>query len=246
MSETYKQAPRLIHRGSKFRNQSPNFYQLPQNLMSTIFYALNGKCGNQIKLMCVLIGTAGNGSFRVSQRWMMEQTGMDESGYKKARKALIERGWLELKNGCLYVNFNEIWNQRYQGEFGTQPSSLSGEASDPDETPSGGDAWASGIPSDMKAPASDEWWGDMTSGPDNTPGCVNPTRDTSCGTGDASDPGRGVLTTPIINNNIEEHKGYNKKPLPPQAAVGRHEEGVSGREPGRWKKMLTYDFLDDE
>ncbi|MBQ8506941.1 MAG: hypothetical protein IJ466_05890 [Clostridia bacterium] len=242
MSETYKQAPRLIHRGSKFRNQSPNFYQLPQNLMSTIFYELNGKCGNQIKLMCVLIGTAGNGSFRVSQRWMMEQTGMDESGYKRARKALIDRKWISLENGCLYVNFDEIWNQRYQAPPDAIASGFDGEASDPDETPSGGDAWASGIPTGMKAPASDMGWSDETPGPDNTPGCIRSTRDASCGTGDASDPSRGAMTTPIINNNIEEHKGYNTKVLPPHAAVGRHE----GREPERRKKMLSYDFLDDE
>ena len=70
--------------------------------------------------------------------------------------------------------------------------------------------------------------------------------DASCGNGDASDPSRGATITPIIYNNIEEHKGYNTKSLPPHAAVGRHEEGVSGREPERRKKMLTYDFLNDE
>ena len=137
MSETYKQAPRLIHRGKKMENTQEYFYQLPQNLMSKIFYELDGKHGNQIKLMCVLIGTAGDGTFRVSRRWMMEQTGMDESGYTRARKALIDRGWLTLKDGILYVNFDAIRN----GTHDVQASELH-------------DA-----PSDMKAPPSDDGWG---------------------------------------------------------------------------------------
>ena len=70
--------------------------------------------------------------------------------------------------------------------------------------------------------------------------------DTSCRNGDASDPSRGAVTTPIIYNNIEGYRGYNTKFLPPHAAVGRHEEGTSGKEPERQKKMLSYDFLDDE
>ena len=239
MSETYKQAPRLIHRGNKFQNQGRFFYQLPQSLMSNIFYELSGKHGNQIKLMCVLIGTAGDGSFRVSQRWIMEQTGMDEIGYKRARKALADRGWITLENGCIYVNFDAIWNRQHE-------AFPDAEASDSDETPSGGDAWASGIPTDMSAPASDTGWGDEMPGPDNTPGRMKSNRDASCGTGDASEPIRGATITPIIYNNIEEYRGYNTKSLPPRAAVGWHEEGVSGREPERQKKMLSYDFLNDE
>ena len=239
MSETYKQAPRLIHRGKKFQNQGRFFYQLPQSLMSNIFYELSGKHGNQIKLMCVLIGTAGDGSFRVSQRWIMEQTGMDESGYKRARKALADRGWITLDNGCIYVNFDAIWERQHDAFPDAEASGL-------DETPSGDDARASGIPTDMSAPASDTGWGDEMPGHDDTPGRMKSNRDAACGTGDASDPGRGAVITPIIYNNKEEYRGYNTKSLPPRAAVGRHEEGVSGREPERQKKMLTYDFLDDE
>jgi len=253
MSETYKQAPRLIHRGNKFQNQGRFFYQLPQSLMSNIFYELSGKHGNQIKLMCVLIGTAGDGSFRVSQRWIMEQTGMDESGYKRARKALADRGWITLDNGCIYVNFDAIWERQHD-------AFPDAEASESDEIPSGGDALASGldeapsvddagasdIPSGMNAPASDAGWGDEMPGPDNTPGRMKSNRDASCGTGYASDPSRGAVTTPIIYNNKEEYRGYNTKSLPPHAAVGWHEDGISGREPERQKKMLSYDFLDDE
>lgn len=137
MSEAYKQAPRLIHRGKKMNNTYEYFYQLPQNLMRKIFYELDGKHGNQIKLMCVLIGTAGDGTFRVSRRWMMEQTGMDESGYTRARTALIKRGWLTLQDGILYVNFDAI-------RSGTHDAQAS-ESAD--------------APLDVKAPSSDDGWG---------------------------------------------------------------------------------------
>lgn len=82
--------------------------------------------------------------------------------------------------------------------------------------------------------------------PEHIPHSVKSAIDTSCRNGDASDPSRGATITPIIYNNIEEHKGNNTKSLPPRAAVGWHEEGLSGREPERQKKMLSYDFLNDE
>lgn len=110
MSENYRQAPRLIHQGKKFVNHSNVFWSLPQVLMSNIFAELNGKCGNQIKLMCLLIGTLGDGSFRVSEKWVMEQTGMDETGYKRARAELVKRGWLIHRDGTLCVDFNRIWS----------------------------------------------------------------------------------------------------------------------------------------
>ena len=109
MSDNYRQAPRLIHRGKKFVNPTDRFWQLPQVLMSNIFNELNGKSGNQIKLMCLLIGTAGDGNFRVSTKWVLEQTGMDETGYKRARKELIKRGWLIHEDGKLTVDFDKIW-----------------------------------------------------------------------------------------------------------------------------------------
>lgn len=73
--------------------------------MDSVFNQLNGKQGNQIKLMSVLLGTAGDGSFAVSEKWICDRTGMDQSNYSRARKALIDRGWLRLENGKLYVNF---------------------------------------------------------------------------------------------------------------------------------------------
>jgi hypothetical protein len=68
---------------------------------------------------------------------MTEQTGMDESGYTRARKDLIDRGWLTLKDGILYVKFDAIRN-------GTHDAQAS-ESHD--------------VPSDVKAPSSDDGWG---------------------------------------------------------------------------------------
>lgn len=103
---TFRQAPRLFHIGSKDKK---DFYLLPKNLMDSVFNQLSGKQGNQIKLMSVLLGTAGDGSFAVSEKWICDRTGMDQSNYSRARKALIDRGWLRLENGKLYVNFNEFY-----------------------------------------------------------------------------------------------------------------------------------------
>ena len=103
-----KQAPKLYHTGKK---HDTIFYQLPQDLMDIIFTKIDGKSGNQIKLMCVLLGTQGNGSFGVSEKWICDRTGMTQQTYSKARKALIEKGWLKLEDGKLFVLISDIYAQ---------------------------------------------------------------------------------------------------------------------------------------
>lgn len=103
-----KQAPKLYHTGKK---HDTIFYQLPQDLMDIIFTKIDGKSGNQIKLMCVLLGTQGNGSFGVSEKWICDRTGMTQQTYNKARKALIEKGWLKLEDGKLFVLISDIYAQ---------------------------------------------------------------------------------------------------------------------------------------
>ena len=102
----FRKAPRLYHNGKK---ENKDFYLLPKKLMDPIFNQLNGKQGNQIKLMSVLLGTAGDGSFAVSEKWICDRTGMDQSNYSRARTALIDRGWLKLEDGNLYVDFSAIY-----------------------------------------------------------------------------------------------------------------------------------------
>lgn len=97
----YKQAPKLYHNKTSFNDK--NYYNLPQGLMDRVFNELDGKCGNQIKLIITLLGTLGDGTFGVSEAWICERTGMVQQTYSTARKALMERGWVYLEDGNLYV-----------------------------------------------------------------------------------------------------------------------------------------------
>ena len=45
-----QQAPRLIHQGKKFEKKTI-FYQTPQDLVDIILNNLEGKAGNQMKIM---------------------------------------------------------------------------------------------------------------------------------------------------------------------------------------------------
>lgn len=97
----YRQAPKLYHDKSNYNSEC--YYNLPQELMDCVFTQLDGKCGNQIKLMVVLLGTLGNGTFGVSEKWVCERTGMVQQTYNTARKALVERGWIYLEDGMMFV-----------------------------------------------------------------------------------------------------------------------------------------------
>lgn len=126
---TIQQAPQLNHKGKKMENNVP-FYQLPQDIMDIIFNKLDGKNGNQMKIMIVLLGTVGDGSFRVSEKWICERTGMVQQSYNRARKALVERGWLQVEDGHIYLLLDEI---RAQGTT-SHCVSTSGTTSDPSKT----------------------------------------------------------------------------------------------------------------
>ena len=97
----YRQAPKLYH--NKTTYNSDNYYNLPQELMDCVFSQIDGKSGNQIKLIIVLLGTLGNGTFGVSEKWICDRTGMVQQTYSKARQALIERGWVYVEDGMIFV-----------------------------------------------------------------------------------------------------------------------------------------------
>lgn len=100
-------AKKLMHNGFKNTRGKPN-YLLPQKIMDTVFNELDGKNGNQLKLMVVLLGTIGDGSFKISNDWIYQRTGMDQSAYSRARAALIERGWIELSGDKIILNVNKL------------------------------------------------------------------------------------------------------------------------------------------
>lgn len=103
----YRQAPKLIHVGDK-SSSSKNVLIIPQDIAIIICSTLSGKNGNALKLLMFLIGTIGDGSFKVSESWIMKSTGMMKTSYINARKTLCDLGWVELKKGIIELNFNEI------------------------------------------------------------------------------------------------------------------------------------------
>lgn len=106
----YLQAPTLIHKGKKLKGNTI-YWQLPQDLMAYVFNELDTKSGAQIKLMCLLLGTAGNGSFSVSEKFVTDTCNISEQGYKTARKALVNRGWIthDTKNQKIIVNIDMMY-----------------------------------------------------------------------------------------------------------------------------------------
>ncbi len=189
MTDNYRQAPMLVHRGSKTRFGNRNYYELPQELMRAVFNRLSGKHGNQLKLITVLMGTAGNYNFRVSQKWITDLTGMDESGYKRARKALAEMGWISHENNRIYVDFDKIWDDALantiRGIAVTEDSNNAQMA----QTKQGSNTALNGAPAQAII---------------NTPYASENSLD-------ASKPSGGLMTDRIINNNKEEQIMNNKE-----------------------------------
>lgn len=103
----YKKAPKLIHKGSK-NTDCKSIVMIPSDLLEVVFNTLTGRQGNVIKLIIFLIGTAGDGSFGISEKWICDKTGMLKSCYIEARKTLKTLGWVEVKNGKIYLDFNAV------------------------------------------------------------------------------------------------------------------------------------------
>ena len=110
----YNQAPKLYHLKDAFK--SNNFYQLPQGVMDKVFQKLSGREGNAIKLITVLLGTLGNGSFGISEAWICERTGMEHSTYIRARNNLRDKGWIVLEDGYLFVLVDVIMDDEFSSK----------------------------------------------------------------------------------------------------------------------------------
>ena len=84
----FKQAPELKFTGQKPEGQ---YYAIPQSLADIIFNEL-GNSSAQLRIMMVLIGTKEG--FKISEKWILDRTGLLHASYITARKALVKRGWL--------------------------------------------------------------------------------------------------------------------------------------------------------
>lgn len=101
-------APILAHNGNKQREEIEPYYQIPQALADAIFSVL-GNSSAQLRIMLVLIGTKPG--FGVSQKWILQRTGLKEKSYIEARKALVARGWLtHTEYDSIIVNINKIYS----------------------------------------------------------------------------------------------------------------------------------------
>ena len=102
-----KQAPTLDHYGNKSMNEGEQFYLIPQALADIVFNEL-GNASAQLRIMIVLLGTKPG--FNISQKWILDRTGICEKSYLEARKALVKRGWLtHNKEESIRVNISKIY-----------------------------------------------------------------------------------------------------------------------------------------
>ena len=116
--ELYKQAPALKALGEEFilgrynDITNPNgerFETIAPSLRRAVMQTLDGKNGAMLKIMWVLLGTLKDGSFKVSQKWIMNETGISSTQvYYKARKGLENLGWLIVEDGYIYLDCDAI------------------------------------------------------------------------------------------------------------------------------------------
>ncbi|MBQ3520144.1 MAG: hypothetical protein IJA31_12570 [Clostridia bacterium] len=89
-------------------------------------------------------GNATNGSFAVAEKTVMDRCGMSEETYKKARKALVEKGWLihnpgtKERAGEIIVDYDAIYKSA-QGQLEDTPSSKIEDSPMHSEYPPSGD-----------------------------------------------------------------------------------------------------------
>ena len=101
-------APELIYKGNKTQNNDTNqSYLLPQKLCDILFNELGNKSA-QLRIMMVLCGTKTG--FFVSEKWILDRTGLLHQNYIRARKELEDKGWLICKaHKSITVNFDAIY-----------------------------------------------------------------------------------------------------------------------------------------
>lgn len=98
------QAPKLVFNGQK--ENHGGFYQLPQALCDIVFKEYT-KQPAYLKLMLVLCGTKPG--FNVSEKWILDRTGISKSTYYKTRKDLEKKGWLTVENNEIIINYDNIY-----------------------------------------------------------------------------------------------------------------------------------------
>ena len=86
----YKKAPKVYLDGSKAPLKGESVSIIPQRIKKYVHAVLDGKHGNQIKLIDTLLGTIGDGSFAASEAWVLDNCQFDHSCYIRARKTIVQ------------------------------------------------------------------------------------------------------------------------------------------------------------
>ena len=108
----FKQAPELKFTGQKPEGQ---YYAIPQSLADIIFNKL-GNSSAQLRIMMVLIGTKQG--FKISEKWILDRTGLLHASYIKARQELVKKGWLSHNEAAgITVNFDAILDEKNRGNM---------------------------------------------------------------------------------------------------------------------------------
>jgi DNA-binding FadR family transcriptional regulator len=68
-------------------------------------------------LILFLTGNADNGSFAVAEKTVCDRCGFDKSTYRRARQALVAKGWIEHEKGKITVLYDAIYGSTSELNF---------------------------------------------------------------------------------------------------------------------------------
>lgn len=124
----HNQAPALKAIGKK--NRETGVWQYNPTLICYVQQAC-GRAYSQFALMMYLMGNNA-GTWKCSEKDVLNRTGIsDASSLSKVKKALKERGWIDYVEGeSITVNYDEIWNQIYSKQGGSEEEGCSENQSD--------------------------------------------------------------------------------------------------------------------
>lgn len=119
-------APILEYNGEKSKADNVQFYQLPQKLMDIIFSTL-GNSSAQLRIMIVLIGTKPG--FGISEKWILDRTGLTERSYERARDSLEQLGWIKhIPAKKIIIDYNAIYAGKPDTKAGKKkPDTIAGK-----------------------------------------------------------------------------------------------------------------------
>lgn len=109
-----QQAPEIKANGDKMSSQEISLRWgkaiRPHELETAFAVCLGDRDFAMYKIMMFLTGNAEG--FRVAEKTIIERCNISESGYKNARKKLVEKGWLTLIPGKeIIINYEKIYEE---------------------------------------------------------------------------------------------------------------------------------------